>query len=139
VTATRLCLALALIGLAACGHAKTTDEGTPAAESGPTSHREKNAGKRAPARQGSAEPASTPGDVPVSTSPAGLLAPGADDKIRDKLAAAGYAAEGKSTKEALRRFQKANDLPATGMPDNETVKKLGLDPSEIFRAATVKD
>ena len=75
----------------------------------------------------------------MSTSPAGLLAPGADDKIRDKLAAAGFAAKGKSTDEALRRFQRANDLPATGIPDHETVKKLGLDPNDIFRAAAVKD
>ena len=106
----------------------------------------KTSPKRSPRRRSgqllgsaSAEPASKPGDVPVSTSPAGLLAPGADDKIRDKLAAAGFAADGKSTKEAMRRFQQANDLPATGSPDHETVKKLGLDPNDIFRAATVKD
>ena len=68
----------------------------------------------------------------MSTSPAGLLAPGADDKIRDKLAAAGFAADGKSTKEAMRRFQRANDLPATGSPDHETVKKLGLDSERDF-------
>ena len=131
----KLRVVLAVIALAGCGHAKTTDEGKPAKESEP----EAEAKTPEPTRKRAPEPASKPEDVPVSTSPAGLLAPGADDKIRDKLAAAGYAAEGKSTKEALRRFQKANDLPATGMPDNETVKKLGLDPSEIFRAATVKD
>ena len=119
--------------LVACSHAKTTDEGKPAKEPPPEVEERESTRKRAP------EAASKPGDVPVSTTPAGLLAPGAEDKIRDKLAAAGFAADGKSTKEALRRFQKANDLPATGIPDHETVKKLGLDPNETFRAATVKD
>jgi hypothetical protein len=119
--------------LAACSHAKKTDKGTPEKEPEPEVE------KREPTRQRAPEPASKPDDVPVSTTPGGLLAPGADDKIRDKLAAAGFAAEGKSTKEALRRFQKDNDLPATGIPDHETVKKLGLDPNDIFRAAAVKD
>jgi hypothetical protein len=122
--------------LAACSHAKTTDKGKPA-QAEPDA--DAKAEKREPARKRAPEPASKPDDVPVSTTPAGLLAPGADDKIRDKLAAAGFAADGKSTKEALRRFQKDNDLPATGIPDHETVKKLGLDPNEIFRAAAVKD
>lgn len=119
--------------LAACSHAKTTDEGKPAKDPEPEVEKRESTRQRAP------ETESKPGDVPVSTSPAGLLTPGADDKIRDKLVAAGFAADGKSTKEALRRFQKANDLPATGVPDHETVKKLGLDPDQIFRAATVKD
>ena len=131
----KLRLVLAVIALAGCGHAKSTDEGKPAKEAEP----EAEAKKPEPTRKRAPEPASNPDDVPVSTSPAGLLAPGADDKIRDKLAAAGFAAQGKSTKEALRRFQRANDLPATGIPDHETVKKLGLDPDQIFRAATVKD
>ena len=131
----KLRLVFALIALAGCGHAKSTDKGKPAKESEPEAETKTSepASKRAP------EPASKPGDVPVSTSPSGLLAPGADDKIRDKLAAAGFPAHGKSSKEALRRFQRANDLPATGIPDHETVKKLGLDPGDIFRAATVKD
>jgi hypothetical protein len=132
----RLVAAL-LVALAGCSHAKTTDKGQPAKEATPEPEAEAKTSERAPAR--AREPASKPDDVPVSTSPAGLLAPGADDKIRDKLAAAGFATDGKSTNEALRRFQKANDLPATGVPDHETVKKLGLDRDEIFRAAAVKD
>jgi hypothetical protein len=135
MTAKLRVVALAVIAFAGCGHAKTTDEGKPA----PAAEPEAEAKKPAPARKRPPEPASQPEDVPVSTSPAGLLAPGADDKIRDKLASAGFAADGKSSKEALRRFQRANDLPATGIPDHETVKKLGLDPNQIFRAATVKD
>lgn len=129
-------LRLVVALLASCSHATTTDGGKPAKEAAPEA-KEETGTKKAPAP--ARAPASKPEDVPVSTSPAGLLAPGADDKIRDKLAAAGFAADGKSMKGGLRRFQRANDLPATGIPDHETVKKLGLDPNEIFRAATVKD
>jgi hypothetical protein len=134
----RLGAAVLLAALAGCSHAKTTDAGKPEkqSESGGESKPAAEERKRAPR----AEPAaSKPGDVPVATSPAGLLAPGADDKIRDRLAERGFASEGKSTKEAMRRFQQANDLPATGVPDHETVKKLGLDPDVIFRAGAVKD
>lgn len=133
----QLRVALVAIALAGCGHTKTTDEGQPEKQA---EHKPEPAAKhREPGRRRAPEPASKPEDVPVSTSPAGLLAPGADDKIRDKLAAAGFAAKGKSTDEALRRFQRANDLPATGIPDHETVKKLGLDPNDVFRVAAVKD
>ena len=134
---TKLRVVVALVALAGCGHAKTTDKGKSANEATAETETDSKKSEPAPARR--REPVSKPEDVPVSTSAAGLLAPGADDKIRDKLAAAGFAAEGKSTKVALQRFQKANDLPATGIPDHETVKKLGLDPNETFRAATVKD
>jgi murein L,D-transpeptidase YcbB/YkuD len=42
-------------------------------------------------------------------------------------------------RDGIRRFQRAHDLPATGVADNETVKSLGLDPDQIFRKAAVKD
>lgn len=125
------CVLLFAVG---CSHAKNTD----ATESPAEKQAEERPETKQRKKPLAPEPASQPGDIPVSTSPAGQLAPGADDKIRDKLAAAGFAPEGKSYKEALRRFQGANDLPATGIPDDETVKKLGLPPGEIFRAA-VKD
>ncbi len=44
-----------------------------------------------------------------------------------------------ATREGVRRFQRAQDLPATGVPDAETVKRLGLDPDKTFRRGTVKD
>ena len=70
--------------------------------------------------------------------------PGADHDIRGKLAERGFLKEGaatsqSSTREAIRRFQHAEDLPATGIADQETVKRLGLDPEKVFRKATVKD
>jgi hypothetical protein len=72
-----------------------------------------------------------PEDIEVSTSPQGLLEPGAMDKVREKLGVA----KGESVQTALRRFQREHDLPATGMLDNETVERLGLSPDEIFEQA----
>ena len=102
----KLRVALAAIALAGCSHAKTTDEGKPAKEAAPEAEAKPKKPERAATR--APEPASKPEDVPVSTSPSGLLAPGADQKIRDKLAAAGFAAEGKSTDAALRQIGRAH-------------------------------
>jgi len=40
------------------------------------------------------------------------------------------------TRQGLQAFQKKNNLPATGMPDDLTVQKLGLGVEQIFRAAS---
>jgi hypothetical protein len=37
-----------------------------------------------------------------------------------------------SSRAALMRFQQANQLPATGEPDVATVRRLGLNPTNIF-------
>jgi len=78
--------------------------------------------------------------VPLATSPAGLLKPGAEKKIQEKLASDGLLKSDKRgeldepTRAALRRFQDAHDLPATGLPDHETMRRLGLDPDDLFSA-----
>jgi putative peptidoglycan binding protein len=72
-----------------------------------------------------------PEDIEVSTSPQGLLKPGAEDQVRQKLGVDKGAGMGS----ALRKFQREHDLPATGMVDHETVIKLGLEPSDIFEKA----
>lgn len=75
------------------------------------------------------EDAIDPEDIPVASSPHGLLKPGADEKVREKL---GVPKQGGMRKE-LMNFQREHDLPATGMLDHETVEKLGLDPKDIFQ------
>jgi putative peptidoglycan binding protein len=141
----RWCMALAVsfaLG-GACAHTKTTDDGTDKKQKTAEEKQEKQ--RTAETRKST--PDLHPGDrdaVPVATAPGALLKPGAEDKIREQLVAAGFLArDGKasdaSMREGLRDFQRAKDLPATGMPDHETVKRLGLDPDEIFRQATVKD
>ncbi len=76
----------------------------------------------------------------LSSDPAGLMQPEGPMKIQRRLAALGFYS-GESTGEldektsaALRRFQEASGLAKTGAPDRATVKQLGLDPNEVWRA-----
>jgi hypothetical protein len=80
-------------------------------------------------KDGDAEDAIDPEDIPVASSPQGLLKPGADDKVREKLGVS----KGVGMRKALMKFQREHDLPATGMLDHETVEKLGFDPKDIFQ------
>ena len=73
-----------------------------------------------------------PERVPVASSPAGLLKPGADEKVREKL---GVKEKGEDLRPALQRFQREHDLPATGILDHATAKELGLDPDDVFERA----
>ena len=79
-------------------------------------------------------------DAPVlATSPTGLLRPEAVRRLQEKLSAKGFldpahasdALDG-PTEKALRAFQHENNMPATGLPDDATVRKLDLDPKKIF-------
>jgi hypothetical protein len=130
--------ALLLLAAAGCRHARTTDRETASPSSPPAPATKKaeraHTGERAKPR------ADEPSAIPVASSAAALLEPGAEKKIRDKLDAAGFLKESPGEPRgaldaALRRFQGAHDLPATGQPDVETVRKLGLDPDDIFRRA----
>jgi hypothetical protein len=80
--------------------------------------------------------------LPLATTPAELLVPGAIEKIQDALAARGYldpsAKRGHldiPTAGSIRRFQSDQDIARTGIPDHETVRRLGLDPDALFRRA----
>ena len=122
--------ALALVG---CAHTKTTEPAEPEAAEKPSST------ERAP-RMGKLRVAPTgdqPKTTPLAQAPEGLLTPGAEQKIHDKLSAGGFMKEdaNTSTGAALRRFQAAHDLPPTGAPDHETVRRLGLNPDDLFRKA----
>ena len=122
--------ALALVG---CAHTKTTEPAEPEAAEKPSST------ERAP-RTGKLRVAPTgdqPKPTPLAQAPEGLLTPGAEQKIHDKLSAGGFMKEdaNASTGAALRRFQAAHDLPATGVPDHETVRRLGLNPDDLYRKA----
>ena len=137
-------LVVAFAVAAGCAHAKTTDDGT--ASKGEDQKKEQEAATAKP-RASSQKPhkpapARDPDAVPVASAPEALLAPGADHEIRQRLVAGGFLARDASdaaTSEGIRRFQRAQDLPATGVPDAETVKRLGLDPDKTFRRGTVKD
>ncbi len=124
----------------ACAHTKTTDDGSEKQEQAQDRKTETKAEKPHATDRRPHEA----GGVPLATAPAGLLAPGAGEKIHDRLVAEGFLNDDAkrseaATSEGLRRFQRAHDLPATGIPDDKTVKDLGLDPGEIFRRGPVKD
>jgi hypothetical protein len=126
--------ALALVG---CAHAKTTEPTEPAE---PEAAEKPASTERAP-RTGKLRVAPTgdqPKTTPLAEAPEGLLTPGAEQKIHDKLSAGGFMKEdaNASIGAALRRFQAAHDLPSTGVPDHETVRRLGLNPDDLFRKAT---
>jgi hypothetical protein len=79
--------------------------------------------------------AEDPSEIPVASSPSGLLKPGAEQKVRDKL---GVKAGGGSLRAALSKFQKEHDLPATGILDQRTAESLGLDPDDVFERANAQ-
>jgi peptidoglycan hydrolase-like protein with peptidoglycan-binding domain len=135
-----ICVAAAAAG---CGHARTVG---PADTARADDRKTKVAAAEAPAKRPPAqrslddEESGGKGGVPLPTSPAGLLKPGALKMIQQRLSSAGaLSEEGQTgqldveTRSALRRFQEANDLPATGDPDGATVAKLGLKANDVFK------
>lgn len=112
--------------LAACGHAEKTE--------------------RAPARaEGPREVVSRPGGPRLSSSAAGLLRKDAAEQIQGRLIDEGFLERRNPTDEldaatrtALRKYQRSEDLPETGFPDRETVRRLGLDPDRIFDKRTAR-
>jgi hypothetical protein len=78
-------------------------------------------------------------NISISTSPGALLKPGAAKIIQEKLSQDGdFDGDVSSdldgrTRGALAKFQRRHDLPATGIPDDATVRKLGLRPDDVFR------
>ena len=82
------------------------------------------------------------GTAPLFASPEAALAPDGIEKIQERLVARGDLDDADTsghlddaTKRALIALQKKHNLPATGVPDDTTVRKLGLDPAQIFRRA----
>lgn len=121
-----------VLAAVACGHTKSTEETSPwQAEQ----KAEQKAKPEKPPSSETNEKENGRGGIPVASNPEALLVPGGEKQIRDKLGAAGFLkeGEGQSLEAALRRFQKAHDLPETGIADHKTVQTLGLDPNQIFK------
>jgi hypothetical protein len=82
--------------------------------------------------------------LPISNTAHGILQDGAELKIQQALQKKGlldgqHAQAGGQldppTREALRKFQKQEGLPPTGLPSYETVDHLHLDLDSIFQTA----
>jgi peptidoglycan hydrolase-like protein with peptidoglycan-binding domain len=74
---------------------------------------------------------------PVRTTPGGMLDPAAVKKIQSALSSHGVKAPmsgqlDEETQAALRKFQAKEKMAKTGMPDYDTLRRLGLDPKEIY-------
>jgi len=136
---------LLLCGSLACSHARTADDASGEASSkGEDSQQQAQQEPQQDAQQIPDPQKATgrkgliaggekdPERVPVASLPAGLLKPGAEEKVRRKL---GADAKGEGLRPALQRFQREHDLPATGILDHRTAKELGLDPEELFERA----
>jgi hypothetical protein len=138
--ASGLALALSLGGaaLSGCGHTHTaSDTSANAAADKPAAKHPDDISAEAPGKAIRSE-----NGAPLATSPAGLLKPEAVKAVQQKLASHGRLAEADEsgkldgpTRQALREFQRANNLPATGVPDDLTIQKLGLKPDQLTRAA----
>jgi peptidoglycan hydrolase-like protein with peptidoglycan-binding domain len=97
--------------------------------------------KPAPAPQPVAEhhvAAPPPGHPALSDSPSGTFEPGAVREIQRALRNKGFSAPetgrlDEATQRQVARYQKQQDLPDTGYPDDATLKKLGLDPGKLHR------
>lgn len=76
----------------------------------------------------------------IASTPQGLMRPGAEAKIQERLRGRGLLPSSHrtdqldvETRAALRRFQQREELPATGLPSYETIRHLGLELDVIFR------
>ena len=81
--------------------------------------------------------------LPISSTSHGILQDGAELKIQRRLAEKGYLSGDQTdgqldppTREALRKFQKHEGLPPTGLPSYETVRHLHLDLDSIFQTVS---
>src|SRR5207302_8308405 len=80
---------------------------------------------------------------PVRTTPGGMLDPAAMKKVQSALNRRGVKAPESGqlddeTQAALRRFQAREQMAPTGMPDYDTLRKLGLDPKAIYLGGTAR-
>jgi hypothetical protein len=124
--------AWAAVGLAlafvACQTRRVASTGETDREAPPTAGEERSGAR---ARTDDAGP-------PVPATPDGLLAPGGARRVQEALVARGHLGAARSdeiddaTSAALRRLQREEGLAATGFPDRETLRRLGLDPAEVY-------
>lgn len=137
---------LLLAAALGCGHATAVGDSSDSNATPPTDEKaspRKREGREISAGGAGRLTSDSRENAPVlSTAPGGQLKPHAVEEIQQKLKAKGKLskdyAPGKmdqATREALREFQRDNKLPATGMPDDVTIEKLGLGTGEIFRSA----
>jgi hypothetical protein len=78
---------------------------------------------------------------PVRTTPGGMLDPKAMRQLQSALSRHGVQAPSsgpldEETQAALRKFQAREQMAQTGMPDYDTLRRLGLDPKKLYLGGT---
>jgi peptidoglycan hydrolase-like protein with peptidoglycan-binding domain len=129
-----LLVGLGLAASLACSHAETV--APPSAPNPP------DAPSRLPSSK-AVTPQTDPGHPDLAGSPSQLMAPGSADAIAAALRKRGLLApddnSSKGMEQALRTFQNSQGLAATGFPDHETLRKLGIDPKKVDQTAALPD
>jgi hypothetical protein len=81
--------------------------------------------------------------LPISSTSHGILQDGAELRIQQRLQEKGFLGGDQTkgqldpqTRQALRKFQKHEGLPPTGLPSYETVRHLHLDLDSIFQTVS---
>lgn len=115
--------------LGGCLHTRTTqkEQGTTAQQGG--------------AQEKQAQSKQVAAPRPVGTTPESVFTSDGTLRLQRALARHGYRVSQSGTlddetRRALERFQRANELASTGMPDYATCHALGLDPDEIFQTGS---
>jgi len=109
---------------ATCSHTRNLEDPAPPSAAAATEPVERH--NNAPKKK--AVPA---GSVPLVSDPLQMLTPDGRDELRQSLRKRDLLSENASIETALRKFQKQEGLPETGMPDDETLMKLNLDPKKV--------
>jgi murein L,D-transpeptidase YcbB/YkuD len=119
---------LLALALAACAH---TDK--PAAQQLEKAEKTEQPQAKAPRK-----PPKSESGIQLATSPTDALTHQGLISVEKALEVRGYLhgqrpSFDEQVKDAMARFQKKEGLPATGAPDRETVRRLGLHTEEVFK------
>ena len=92
-------------------------------------------GRNAEPPSDSAPRATAPRSPPLAASPSELLDPRSQETISRALKTKGVVerddVRGEQLGAALRKFQEGQGLAATGYPDDQTLRRLGVDPKDV--------
>lgn len=80
---------------------------------------------------------------PVRTTPGGMLDASSIKQLQSKLSSRGFHAPesgtlDEATEAALRKFQHHEAIAETGLPDFDTLRRLGMDPKKVYLEGTKK-
>lgn len=140
---------LSLVGDAGCGHTKKVEgpAADQASDAPVAGKKEKPAGPSAKSSSGPPgksraknEKQTAASDPPLASDPLQMLTTNGRDQLKNSLQKKGYLKGAEdSIPQALRKFQAEHKFPETGMPDDDTLIKLGLEPKDVVVTVRPKD